>query len=52
MKSISDDDLCSDCDHCTYVQEADRAACAHGFPGETDEDSYVIRCVMFMEEKT
>lgn len=47
MKSISDDDLCSNCAHCTYVQEADRHACAHDFPGVTDDDDYVIRCVHF-----
>ncbi|GEM_PF-1419445 len=48
MKSISDDDLCSDCTHCTYVAAADRHACAHAFPGVTDQDEYVITCVMFV----
>lgn len=47
MKSISDDDLCSDCAHCAYVQEPDRHACAHAFPGVTGEDDYVVTCVKF-----
>lgn len=48
MKSISDDDLCSNCAHCTYVQEADRHACAHDFPGVTDDDDYIIDCDEFV----
>lgn len=48
MKSISDDDLCSNCTHCSYVQEADRHACAHAFPGVTDDDDYIIGCDEFV----
>lgn len=48
MPSISDDDLCSGCAHCTYVPEAERHACANDFPGVTDDDDYVISCVEFM----
>lgn len=44
MKSISDDDLCSNCTHCSYVQAADRHQCSQGFPGVLDDDDYVIGC--------
>lgn len=44
MKSISDDDLCSECTHCSYVQAGDRHQCSQGFPGVLDDDDYVISC--------
>jgi hypothetical protein len=44
--SISDDDLCSRCQHCT--QPADGAAtCAKDWPGRANADGYIVRCVNF-----
>lgn len=49
MKSVSDDDLCSTCRHCTYVPAADRHACTFAFPGVTDEDDYIVHCSDYAE---
>lgn len=43
MKSISDDDLCSDCTRCNY-NPGDLSGCALGFPGTTDLDGYIVHC--------
>lgn len=44
MRSISDDDLCSECTHCTYVAGHDSHTCMYGFPGTIDKDGYVTAC--------
>ena len=46
MASISDDDLCSDCQHCIYHPGED-SDCTKDFPGETDDNGYVIACEWF-----
>lgn len=46
MASISDDDLCSNCAHCIY-RVGDESDCIKDFPGETDDDGYVIACEWF-----
>lgn len=43
MKSISDDDLCSDCTRCSYIP-GDLSGCSLGFPGITDLDGYIVHC--------
>lgn len=52
LKSISDDDQCSNCAHCTYVPASDQSSCAHAFPGATDEDGYITTCVQFQSRVT
>lgn len=47
MKSISDDDLCSNCNRCSY-NPGELSNCTEGFPGATDADGYVIRCESFV----
>ena len=47
MKSISDDDLCSNCINCAYVPAIGLSDCAYAFPGATDEDGYVTSCFEF-----
>ena len=46
MASISDDDLCSKCHHCIYHPGED-SDCTKDFPGEFNEDGYVVRCEWF-----
>lgn len=48
VKSISDDDLCSDCVWCTY-NPGDMSGCQKDFPGKEDEDGYVVSCSEFHE---
>lgn len=43
MKSISDDDLCSDCTSCND-NPGGLSSCALGFPGATDQDGYIVYC--------
>lgn len=43
LKSISDDDLCSDCKHCGY-RPGGMSECEYGWPGMEDADGYVRRC--------
>lgn len=43
LKSLSDDDLCSDCKHCQY-EPGGMSACEKSFPGKEDEDGYVKAC--------
>ncbi len=42
-KSISDDDICSDCTHCLY-SPGDHSSCQKDFPGDANSDGYVIAC--------
>lgn len=46
VKSISDDDLCSGCDHCEYVP-GELSGCTEGWPGQQDADGYVLECQSF-----
>lgn len=43
-RSVSDDDLCSDCGHCQYMA-GEMSTCDLGFPGHADDDGYVTSCV-------
>jgi hypothetical protein len=43
VKSISDDDLCSDCSKCNY-QPGALSRCAASWPGQEDADGYVEHC--------
>jgi hypothetical protein len=49
--SISDDDLCSDCQHCEYnpgLYSYCKAPTPDGrWPCEINEDHYVIKCPQF-----
>ncbi|WP_234265230.1 hypothetical protein [Hydrogenophaga sp. NFH-34] len=49
-KSISDDDICSDCGHCRY-SPGNNSGCNKGFPGETDDDGYVVACWDFAKQE-
>lgn len=42
-KSISDDDICSDCTYCKYAP-GELSTCEMGWPGEADEDGYIQSC--------
>lgn len=44
--SVSDDDLCSGCEHfSSHVQCGE--VCAAGFPAQQDADGYVVSCIRF-----
>ena len=43
VKSISDDDLCSDCIHCEY-RPGEMSGCKYDWPGMEDADGTVQRC--------
>lgn len=42
-RSISDDDVCSDCAHCDY-RAGERSTCNQGWPGQSDAGEYVTEC--------
>lgn len=46
VKSISDDDLCADCQHCQF-KPGDMSACALKWPGLEDANGYVQECTEF-----
>lgn len=46
VKSISDDDLCSNCRQCDY-QTGEMSGCKLGWPGHEDPDGYVQECAKF-----
>lgn len=48
VKSISDDDLCSQCGHCDY-QPGEMSGCNKGWPGLEDADGYVWECSRFQQ---
>lgn len=48
VKSISDDDLCSGCHHCTY-RPGEMSRCILMWPGLEDEDGYVKVCGQFIK---
>ena len=41
--SISDDDICSDCTHCT--SQGDSCTCSKEWPGYQDDSGYVQKCM-------
>lgn len=43
VKSISDDDLCAECRHCTY-HPGDMSGCVKHWPGHENQDGYVQAC--------
>lgn len=46
VRSISDDDLCSDCAHCRY-SPGEMSGCAEGWPTPQGASEYVIDCSAF-----
>ena len=48
-KSISDDDLCSDCAHCIY-RPGEMSGCKKNWPGLENNDYYVTSCAGFQEK--
>jgi hypothetical protein len=46
MKSISDDDMCSECRNCIY-NPGGLSQCSKDWPGSQDEDGYVQTCPSF-----
>jgi hypothetical protein len=46
VKSVSDDDLCSNCKSCQY-RPGEMSGCDLGWPGRQDEDGYVNDCGSF-----
>jgi hypothetical protein len=46
VKSISDDDLCSDCKNCEY-RPGDMSGCKSEWPGLENENGYVRKCQAF-----
>lgn len=47
LRSISDDDLCAKCAHCVYLP-GEESGCRKQWPGENDENGYVIACIEFI----
>jgi hypothetical protein len=47
VKSISDDDLCSDCAKCHY-NPGDMSRCDFDWPGLENADGYVVECHAFV----
>jgi len=45
-RSISDDDLCSACQHCAY-RPGELSTCALDFPALGSQDGYIELCVEF-----
>ena len=45
-KSISDDDICSDCKSCQYAP-GELSKCDKGWPGQEDGDGYVRSCASY-----
>jgi hypothetical protein len=43
VKSISDDDLCADCQNCCY-KPGQMSGCSMNWPGLEDADGYVQEC--------
>lgn len=51
-RSISDDDLCSDCAFCDY-NAGETSGCDEDFVNAVfNPDDYVVKCVSFVKEKT
>lgn len=48
VKSISDDDLCSDCLHCLY-RPGEMSNCKLEWPGMEDSSGYVQECSQFVQ---
>lgn len=48
-RTISDDDLCSDCARCVY-QPGEQSQCAQGFPTQADGDGYIVACQEFVQQ--
>ena len=46
VRSISDDDLCSDCQHCKYDPDA-QSGCKLDWPGEINDNGYILMCDVF-----
>jgi len=46
VKSISDDDLCSDCKNCEY-RPGEMSGCKQNWPGMEDVNGYVKECGAF-----
>lgn len=47
-QSISDDDLCSECLHCTY-RPGELSECKLGWPGDFHADDYIRVCGFFVQ---
>lgn len=43
QKSISDDDICSDCTNC--CTQGNSSTCSEGWPGYQDDSGYVQKCM-------
>lgn len=48
LKSISDDDLCSECHDCSF-RPGELSGCAENWPGLEDSDGYVQTCAKFRQ---
>lgn len=48
-RTISDDDLCSDCARCVY-QPGEQSQCARDFPAQADSDGYITACPEFLQQ--
>ena len=52
LRSISDDDLCSDCGHCQYAP-GEMSGCAKSWPGQFAErgprEGYCVECPNFLK---
>jgi len=46
VKSISDDDLCSDCQNCAF-RPGEMSSCSQNWPGMEDPSGYVKECAAF-----
>lgn len=47
--SISDDDLCSECEHCIY-KPGETSLCHLNWPGLFDADGYCRECPLFRKK--
>lgn len=48
VKSISDDDLCSECMKCQY-RPGGMSVCEDDWPGLEDADGYVCQCEAYVD---
>lgn len=49
LKSISDDDICSDCAHCE--RGPNNSECLKNWPGVTDDDDQYVACIDFIPSR-
>lgn len=49
-RSISDDDLCSECSACSY-RPGETSSCAKGWPTSPSPDGYITSCAFYASQE-